>query len=130
MNSKLLEEKATEIAKHLAEFAQKEKSVLSYQAVCDAMKANGSKHKYGCRQLDPYLDAINKKSQDIASVSLSVLVVSTANKYKGKKMPGKNFFKKWARINPKNKETCYAYFIKECDNVYKAANEDKLNAFY
>ena len=130
MNSKSkLLEKATEIAKHLAKFAKNEKSVLSYQAVCDAMKANGSKHKYGCRKLDSYLDEINKKSNKIASVSLSVLVVSTANKYKGKKMPGKNFFKEWAGINPKDKETCYDYFIKERDRVHKVASKGKLDRF-
>ena len=134
MNSELLQ-KATEIAKHLAEFALKEaqksefRGVESYKGVCDAMKANQSKHEYWWRSLDPYLDAINEKSEKVASVYLSVLVVSTENIYDGKKMPGRNFFEKWAKIDPKDGKSCYAYFIKECDNVYKAASEDKLNVF-
>ena len=135
MNSKLVEEKATEIAKHLAEFAQEEakksehRKVESYKGVCVAMKKNESKHKYGWRALDKYLDAINEKSKKVACVNLSVLVVSTANKYKGKKMPGKNFFRRWAGIDPENGKLCYAYFIKERDRVYDVAKGDKLKVF-
>ena len=127
MNSKL--EKATEIAKYLAESAKKGKFALSYQAVCDAMEEKGSKHKYGCRTLCEYLDAINEESEKIASVYLSVLVVSTGNKYKGKEMPGEKFFTIFANIDPKDKKACYDYFIKERDRVHKAASEGKLDPF-
>ena len=128
MDSKFLEQ-ITEIAKYLAESAKKGKPALSYQAVCDAMEAKGSKYKYGWRMLCRYLDAINDGSKKIASVYLSVLVVSTGNKYKGKEMPGEKFFTNFANIDPKDKKSCYDYFIKERDRVHKAASEGKLDPF-
>ena len=127
-NSPSFSDKTSKIAEYLVECAEKGDGVQSYGDVCKAMKKLHG-HKHSPRGLFKYLDAINKESSKRpACVLISVLVVTRNNRFEGKNLPGKGFFKVWAELNPEDKKKCYRFFIKGCDRVYKAARERKLDS--
>ena len=127
-NSPILEQRS-KIAEYLVECAR-DRTPQTYGYVCQEM-ASRHGHTHSPQTLSKsHLDAINNESCKLCPpVLISVLVVSTKNKFKGKKMPGVGFFKVWTKLDPKDRESCYAYFIEERDNVYNAADEDKLDIF-
>ena len=126
-NSLILEQRS-KIAEYLVECAQ-DRTPQTYGYVCQEM-ASRHGHTHSPQKLSKsHLDAINKESRKLSPpVLISVLVVSTKNKFEGKKMLGVGFFKVWTKLDPKDRESCYLFFTEECERVYKAARARKLDS--